>query len=147
VARNCVEDVRPLAEEKEIQLIQELPQELPQICGAPNRLQQVITNLLSNAIKFTPSQGMISLRLRDTEDGIQTEVTDTGIGISAAELPKIFDDFYRGGDLEKSGAGLGLAISRRIVEAHGGKIWAESPCPESGKGSKLTFTLPKVGSN
>ena len=143
VARNSIEDIRPLAEEKGIQLIEEWPEELPQIHGSPSRLQQVITNLLSNAIKFTSPQGMISFRLRETQDGIRAEVIDSGIGISAEDLPKIFDDFYRGGDLEKSGAGLGLSISRKIIEAHGGKIWAESPCPESGEGSKLTFTLPK----
>ncbi|MEE8318852.1 MAG: ATP-binding protein, partial [Dehalococcoidales bacterium] len=65
-------------------------------------------------------------------------------GISTEELPKIFDDFYRGVDREKAGAGLGLSIARRIVEAHGGKIWVESPNPEDKKsrGTRFTFTLP-----
>ena len=73
------------------------------------------------------------------------EVLDTGVGITAEDLPKIFNDFYRGGDREKSGTGLGLSIAKRIIEAHGGIIWAESPNPEddTGRGSKFTFTLSK----
>ncbi len=69
---------------------------------------------------------------------------DTGIGISPEELPRIFDDFYRGVRVNSTGAGLGLSISRKIVEAHSGRIWAQSPCPETGIGSKFTFTLPKA---
>ena len=67
-----------------------------------------------------------------------------GVGITAEELPMIFDDFFRGGDKEKTGTGLGLSIVKRVVEAHGGKIWAECPNPEDkeAKGSKITFTLP-----
>jgi signal transduction histidine kinase len=70
---------------------------------------------------------------------------DTGTGISTEDMPKIFDDFYRGSDREKAGTGLGLSIVSRVVEAHGGKIWAESPNPEDkkGRGSKFTLTLPK----
>jgi len=108
-------------------------------------VQQVITNLLSNAIKFTPERGEIKLRVAEREGDIQVEVLDTGDGIAAEDLPNIFNDFYRGGDKEKTGTGLGLSIAKRIVEAHGGKIWAESPNPEDKKarGSKFTFTLAK----
>lgn len=74
---------------------------------------------------------------------IVLEVMDNGPGITAEELPRIFDDFFRGKDAPAGGVGVGLSIVRRIVEAHGGRIWAESPCPESGKGAKFTFTLPK----
>ena len=81
--------------------------------------------------------------MRDTNEHIEVEVADTGIGISAEDLPKLFSDFYRGSRKEGAGAGLGLAIAKRIVEAYGGKIWAQSPCPETGAGSKFTFTLPK----
>ncbi|MFC1978290.1 sensor histidine kinase, partial [Chloroflexota bacterium] len=67
----------------------------------------------------------------------------TGVGISPEEQPLIFSDFYRGVRVDSTGSGLGLPISKKVVEAHGGKIWVESPCPESGTGSKFTFTLPK----
>jgi signal transduction histidine kinase len=103
----------------------------------------VFTNLLSNAIKFTPERGEIKLKVSQDGD-IKAEVMDTGEGIEAEELPKIFDDFYRS-DKEKGGTGLGLSIVKRIVEAHGGKIWAESPNPEdkSARGSRFVITLPK----
>lgn len=142
VVGNSVEDVRPLAEEKGLKLDIELPEEPLQIQGSPDRLQQVVTNLLGNAIKFT-EQGTVALKLEEEDDLVKLQVMDSGVGISAEELPYIFDDFYRGRGADRRGAGLGLSIARRVVEAHGGKIWAESPCPESGKGSKFTFTLPK----
>ena len=109
------------------------------------RLKQAITNLLVNAIKFTPEGGDVLVRIAEQEGGICVEIMDTGAGISAEEMPKIFDDFYRGGDREKAGTGLGLSIVRRVVGAHGGKIWAESPNPEDEKarGSKFTLTLPR----
>ncbi|TET39029.1 MAG: cyclic nucleotide-binding domain-containing protein [Dehalococcoidia bacterium] len=135
--------VQPLAEEKGVQLKVEVPQELPLVTGAPDRLQQVFTNLLGNAIKFTPEGGTVALKVGEEGDHILVEVIDTGIGISPEELPRIFDDFYRGLSVNSSGAGLGLSIAKKIVEAHSGKIWVESPCPESGTGSKFTFTLPK----
>jgi two-component system phosphate regulon sensor histidine kinase PhoR len=86
---------------------------------------------------------MVLVRMKEHENEIAVEVIDTGIGIPLDELPKIFDDFFRGKKAGKKGTGLGLSISKRIVEAHGGKLWAESPCVETGTGSKFTFTLPK----
>ncbi len=68
---------------------------------------------------------------------------DTGIGVPPQDLPKLFADFFRGSNVTAKGTGLGLSISKRIVEAHKGKIWVESPSPETGKGSKFSFTLPK----
>ncbi|MBA7617290.1 Adaptive-response sensory-kinase SasA [subsurface metagenome] len=135
--------IQPLAKDKELQLKVEVPEELPLITGAPNRLQQVFDNLLGNAVKFTPEGGTITLKVAEQDDHTLVEVIDTGIGISSEELPKIFSDFYRGIRVDAMGAGLGLSISKKIIEAHGGKIWVESPCPESGMGSKFTFTLPK----
>ena len=135
--------IQPLAEKKGLQLKVELPEKLPQISGAPNRLQQVFDNLLGNAVKFTPAGGTITMKVVEADDCILVEVTDTGVGFSPEDAPKLFTDFYRGVRVETSGAGLGLSICKKIVEAHGGKIWAESPCPESGIGSKFTFTLPK----
>jgi signal transduction histidine kinase len=72
-------------------------------------------------------------------------VMDTGVGIPPEDLPYVFDEFFRGRNVERTGAGLGLSIAKKIVEAHGGKIWAESPWTDDGKGSKFTFILPKSG--
>lgn len=142
VIESSVEDVRPLAKEKRLKLEIELPRDLPQIQGSASRLQQVVTNLLGNAVKFT-KRGTVSLKLKDEDETLRVEVMDTGVGIPAEELPYIFDDFYKGRSADRRSAGLGLSIARRIIEAHGGKIWAESPYPESRKGTKFTFTLPK----
>ncbi|MFC1903651.1 sensor histidine kinase [Chloroflexota bacterium] len=143
VVEDSTESVRVLAKDKKIGLHLEIPESLPELKASGVRLQQVITNLLTNAIKFTPEKGEIRLRATAEGGGVRVEVMDTGAGIAAEDSPKIFDDFYRG-DTEKAGTGLGLSIVKRIVEAHGGKIWAESPNPEdkSGRGSKFTFTLP-----
>lgn len=142
VVTKSVEDVRALAEEKEMELRVEVPKELPIIYAAPNRLQQVLNNLLSNAIKFTPEKGLVTLRVESTDEHFQVEVIDTGPGIPADELPYIFEAFFRGRDARTiKGTGLGLSIAKRIVEAHQGKIWAESPHAD-GKGSRFVFTLP-----
>ena len=143
VVENTRGVVQPLAEEKGVKLKIEVPEELPLVAAAPERLQQVFTNLMGNAVKFTPEGGTVTLKVNDTDDHIQVEVMDTGTGIPPEELPRIFDDFYRGAGVNSTGAGLGLSIARKIIEAHGGRIWAESPCPESGTGSRFTFTLPK----
>jgi len=145
VVKDSVETLRPLAEQKKLNVTLDLPQETPKTKGSATRLKQVITNLVGNAIKFTSSPGEISVRLEEDDGYLKVEVADTGEGISNEDLPKIFDDFYRGvaGDTAAKGAGLGLSISKMIVEAHGGRIWAESPCPETGSGTKFVFTLPK----
>ena len=142
VIGDCVDTMRPLAEEKGLQLDVEVPQELPAVLGTAGRLKQVMTNLLSNAIKFTSSGG-VTVSVRDDKDHLRIDVTDTGIGIPTEDLPKVFDGFYAGLNIEQRGAGLGLSISKRIIASHGGRIWATSPCPETGKGSRFTFLLPK----
>ena len=142
IIEDCVETMRPLAEKKNLQLVFEAPQELPIVLGSAGRLKQVITNLLSNAIKFTPSGG-VAVKVKDDKGHLQVDVIDTGIGIPTEDLPKVFDGFYKGLDMEQRGAGLGLSISKKIIEGHGGEIWATSPCPETGTGSRFTFILPK----
>jgi signal transduction histidine kinase len=142
VIEDCAETMRPLAEDKKLQLIVDIPQELPIVLGVADRLKQVVTNLLSNAIKFTTSGG-VTVRGKDEKDHVRVDVIDTGIGIPTEDLPKIFDGFYKGLDMEQRGAGLGLSISKKIIEGHGGKIWATSPGPETGKGTMFTFILPK----
>ncbi len=145
VVKESAENVGALAADKNIKLGTKVPVSLPKLEASGVRLKQAITNLLVNAIKFTPEDGDVLMRVTEHKGDIFMEIMDTGTGISAEDLPKIFDDFYRGSDREKPGTGLGLSIVRRVVEAHGGKIWAESPNPEDkkGQGSKFTMTLPK----
>jgi two-component system phosphate regulon sensor histidine kinase PhoR len=100
----------------------------------------VMMNLLYNAIKFTPPGGTITVSANPLEKDVEFSIQDTGEGISTEDLPRIFERFYKA-DRSRSGGGtgLGLAIARHIVEAHGGRIWAEST---EGKGSTFFFTLP-----
>jgi signal transduction histidine kinase len=142
VIRNCVQDQRTLAKKKGIKLKTEIPEQMPKIYGSSPRLQQVLTNLLNNAITYT-NEGTVTLAVKEIDDDIQIEIIDTGIGIPEEDLPRMFEDFYRGSNTETKGTGLGLSITKRIVEAHGGKIWVESPCPDSNTGSKFTFIIPK----
>jgi signal transduction histidine kinase/CheY-like chemotaxis protein len=144
VAASSISDVDNLAKQKGIVIRSNVPKELHNILGLPMRLRQVLTNLLSNAVKFTPGGGLVTVNSNETAEKIQLEVSDTGVGISPDELPKIFADFYRGMKVEAEGVGLGLAIAKKIVEAHGGTIWVESPDPETGKGTRFSFTIPKV---
>lgn len=142
VVKQAVVGLDRVARQKGLELKIELPETSPKITASSRRLQQVLNNLISNAINYT-HDGTVLVRMKEHENEIAVEVVDTGIGIPPDELPKIFDDFFRGKKAGKKGTGLGLSISKRIVEAHGGKLWAESPCVETGTGSKFTFTLPK----
>ncbi|MFC1939545.1 sensor histidine kinase [Chloroflexota bacterium] len=142
VVRNCLQEQRSRAKEKGVKVKVELPKALPKIHGSSPRLQQVITNLLDNAINYT-NEGTVSLRLKEMDNHIEVEVIDTGIGIPPEDLPRVFEDFFRASNVETKGTGLGLPIVRRIVEAHGGKIWVESPRPGSDAGCKFIFTMPK----
>jgi signal transduction histidine kinase len=141
IINNFVEEASSLAKQKGLEFSVDIAPRLPQINGSPSRLQQVIVNLVNNAINYT-KEGEITLRARKANDELIVEVTDTGCGIPPEEVPRVFEDFFRGSNTEARGTGLGLSISKRIIEAHGGKIWVESPCPETGKGSKFSFTIP-----
>ena len=142
VISSSLEGQRNLAEEKGINLKVELPEVLPPIRGSAPRLQQVITNLVNNAIRYT-SEGMVTVRVREQDKDLLIEVMDTGIGIPPNDMPRLFEDFFRASNVEIKGTGLGLSIVRRIVQAHGGKIWVESPCLETNTGCKFSCTLPK----
>ena len=144
VLQSSAGDVQGIVDKKKIQLINNVTTDLPSVMGMPKRLQQVTTNLLSNAVKFTPAGGSITVDSDVTPEAIQVSISDTGIGIPAAELPRVFDDFYRGMQMEAEGAGLGLAIAKKIIAAHGGKIWVESPVPDTGRGTRFNFTIPRV---
>ena len=142
VINHSLEGLDIVAKKKNLQLTEELPAQSPVIYGSSRRLQQVITNLTNNAINYT-NEGSINIKLTENADEIRVDVTDTGIGIPSKDLPRLFDEFCRGSNVEVKGSGLGLSISKRIIIAHGGKIWAESPLLEDGRGSKFIFTIPK----
>ena len=142
VVKSAVDGLDKMALQKGITLKIELSESLPKIHGAGRRLQQVVTNLVSNAINYS-HEGTVLVRVTDNTSDVRIEVIDSGIGIPPEDLPQLFKDFVRGSNVGIKGTGLGLSISKRIVEAHGGRIWAESPDPETHEGSRFTFTLPK----
>jgi PAS domain S-box-containing protein len=132
------------AKSKFIEFEKDVPNNMPEVNIDPDRITQVLINLIGNAVKFTPQNGKIIIKAgKLPESGkLEVNVTDTGVGISKADLPKIFDRFQQSGEREStdiSGTGLGLAIAKEIVKLHGGDIWAES---EKGKGATFSFTLP-----
>lgn len=143
VLRDISEIIQPQAEEKRINFRVEKDPEIKNIRADKIHLERVLINLLGNALKFTPENGEIGLKVYYNNNAIQFEVYDTGIGIEEKDLEKIFDEFYRADNpinREKKGTGLGLSLVKRIVEAHGGKIWVKS---KVGEGSKFFFTIPR----
>jgi two-component system phosphate regulon sensor histidine kinase PhoR len=132
--------VRLQAERAGLALRVNCPDDLAEVMADGSRVQQVVVNLLHNAIKFTPTGGVVTLSAEPYDGYICFTVEDTGIGISKEDLPRIFERFYKvDRSRTSSGTGLGLAIARHLVEAHGGRIWAES---EIGRGSAFHFTIP-----
>src|SRR5262249_37328117 len=129
----------------EVRISRELPARLH---ADPDRIREVVYNLLGNAFKFTPEGGVVGLDVEGDADWIHVIVSDNGPGISREDLPFIFEKYYRGSDKrsvrENEGAGLGLAISRGIVEKHGGRIWAET---NPGQGSQFVFRIPTGGAS
>jgi two-component system phosphate regulon sensor histidine kinase PhoR len=136
----AAERMRMQAERAGLTLEIECPDQLPRMHADPIRLEQVLVNLLHNAIKFTPPGGQVRVFGRQEKDAVCIGVQDTGVGISVEILPRIFERFYKADPSRAGGGtGLGLSIARHLVEAHGGRIWAES---ELGKGSTFYFTVP-----
>lgn len=134
----------PLAELRSIQVVQQIPPGVNALLDG-ERFGQVLTNLLDNALKFTPEGGAVTIRAGQHDDAIRIEVEDSGPGIAPSDLPRIFERFYKSDaarDRSASGdrgTGLGLAIAKHLVEAHGGRIWAESP---PGRGAVFIIELP-----
>ena len=123
----------------------EVPTDLPPVEADRERIHQVLFNLLDNAFRFTPSGGAVTVKAVRENGSCEVSVEDTGPGIPAEHLPLVFERFYRvdpSRSREDGGTGIGLAIARSVVEAHGGRIWAES---EQGHGSKFRFVLPLTG--
>ena len=133
--------MRVHAELKGVAVHTDLPDSLHPARANPEKVQRVLFNLIQNAIRHTPADGSVVIRAEPVADRIEIEVADTGDGIDAAERELVFGPFYRGGvnaSRTSDGAGLGLAVSRAIVEAHGGQIWlADSPA-----GTRVRFSLP-----
>ncbi len=143
ILKAAIEDIRPIAEAKEIEIESVLSSSVGLVSGDPGRLQQLIGNLLSNAVKFTPHEGRVEVRLYSTGNYAQIIINDTGIGISPDFLPYIFDRFRQADSTstrEHGGLGLGLAIVRHLVELHGGTVHAASE--GEGKGATFTVQLP-----
>jgi signal transduction histidine kinase len=139
---SAVEQADGSARKRGVRLTPQLPDQPLRIRHDPQRIGQVVTNLVLNAIKFTPKGGSVEVRLAPAGSGARIDVIDTGVGIDAAELPHVFERFYRGSQANEargSGSGLGLAIVRSIVDMHGGAITVES---QVGAGSRFTVTLP-----
>lgn len=142
VLEAAYERLKMQAERAGLTLVMNCPDNLPEISADLYRLQQVVVNLIHNAIKFTPDGGSVRITADLEGNSIRFSVLDTGKGISSADLPRIFERFYKADrSRSSSGTGLGLAIARHMVEAHNGKIWAESIV---GKGSTFSFSIPII---
>jgi signal transduction histidine kinase len=142
LAREVVETLQPMAQERSLLLEVHITATVVLIQVDRDKLIQIFTNLINNALKFTDSPGTVTVEVRQLEDGsIQTCIVDTGCGIPLEEQQTIFERFYRGqsSEMKNRGAGLGLAITKSLVELHGGSIWVVST---PGEGSRFCFTLP-----
>ncbi|MGZ3492552.1 MAG: sensor histidine kinase [Gemmatimonadaceae bacterium] len=139
IFREAAETLEPMAREKSIAFNVMAADDLPAVRADPARVQQVLSNLVGNALKFTPAGGSITLSGARTDGPVQCSVTDTGPGIPASQIPRLFGKFWQAKRGDGRGVGLGLAIARGIVEAHGGTIEVRS---ELGHGSVFSFALP-----
>ena len=138
------ERLRPQVERARLDLVFDLPAELPEVLVDRRQIEQVVINLVHNAIKFTPVDGQITLAARHQGDRVVVDVIDTGVGIAEGELARLFERFYKSDKARRSeGTGLGLAIAKHIMQAHGGDIFVES---RPGEGSRFSFSLLVGGS-
>jgi signal transduction histidine kinase len=139
---DVLESMQPQARSKNVSLKAIFSEDLPVIKAELVKIQRVLLNLVQNAIRHTPPNGSISLITKVAPQGVQVDIVDTGEGILAEDLPHIFEQFFRGEksrSRETGGAGLGLAIAKRIIEAHQGQIWVES---QADQGTRFSFILP-----
>jgi GAF domain-containing protein len=139
---NALTLIRERASRHGIKLHQSVDERLGEVTGDERKIKQILLNLLSNAVKFTPEGGRVDVDALPADGAVEISVSDTGIGIAPEDQETIFEEFRQVGTdyaQKHEGTGLGLTLTRKFVELHGGKIWVES---ELGKGSKFTFTLP-----
>jgi PAS domain S-box-containing protein len=141
VIGRVADSLRKSFQDRDLTLTLDIPPDLPEIFGDPGRIAQVLMNLLSNAAKYT-QQGGATVRVRQTDHALQIDVVDTGVGVSSEDQEMLFTRFFRADDTavrQQPGTGLGLNITKSLVEMHGGQVWVES---EPGVGSTFSFTLP-----
>ena len=135
--------LQPQFEEKGVNLELKVPTNVPTVLADEDRISQVLLNLVGNALQYTPSGGTVTISVEKQSSELLITIRDTGIGIATEHLPHLFTRFYR---VDKSrsraggGSGIGLTIVKYLVEAHGGRVWAESK--GTGKGSLFGFSLP-----
>jgi two-component system phosphate regulon sensor histidine kinase PhoR len=140
LVEEVIAQLSPQAERQKLTITRELAADLPPVPADRGRVRQVITNLAHNAIKFTPPGGKIKIITRTIEGSAVVDIADTGIGIPKEDLPHVFERFYKGDKARAGeGTGMGLAIAKHVIEAHGGNIRVES---EEGKGATFSFSLP-----
>ncbi|MFC2140248.1 sensor histidine kinase, partial [Candidatus Auribacterota bacterium] len=159
LVKECTVSLNTFFMNKNINLVMNTPKELPKVFADSDRMIQVVTNIVGNALKFTPEKGEIKITISNFNDNgtkstakeeknfVKVDIKDSGIGIQEKDRKKIFDRFYKSGNPESvsvKGTGLGLPITKKIIEMHGGNIWVES---ELGKGSNFIFTLPEKVDN
>jgi len=137
----AVDTQRPLASSSSLELRVDVDRDLPDIWGDRDRLLQVFENLIGNAIKFTTAGGCITIGAVSRDHEVHFRVADTGSGIAPENLPHVFDRFWQATSTNRQGAGLGLPITKGIVEAHGGRIWVEST---PSRGTTVSFTIPEA---
>jgi signal transduction histidine kinase len=143
VIRSCLRGLEAEAQARHVALTAQIDGDPPVVC-APEKVERVLFNLLTNALRHTPSDGAVAVVVEPLEKEVRVSVEDTGEGLPADSLRQVFDHFWRADRArtrEKGGGGLGLAIARGLVEAQGGRIWAENR-PEGG--ARVSFTLPKA---
>jgi signal transduction histidine kinase len=144
IASESLEEVRLSASQCDVQVRAAGPVEFKPIVAARRRLRQVISNLLANAIKFSPEGSRVVLSGRDEPDALIIQISDEGIGIPPEDQEHIFDDFFRASNVEDvRGAGLGLSIAKKIVDAHEGEITVESPYEPGKPGTRFTVRIPR----
>lgn len=143
VVQAAVDTLTPAAQERRVAVHIEVSDECPMLAADSHRMIQLLSNLIGNAIKYTGANGRVTISAQPRDDEVTVRVTDTGTGIPPEELPLVFDRFWQSKRTNRSGAGLGLAIARGIVRAHGGEITLDSTL---GKGTIVEFTIPRASS-
>jgi len=138
----AVEMAHELASLESITVSTEIHRPLPEVFASDIRLQQLILNLVSNSVRHTARGGRIIIRARREDDAVMVSVEDNGSGVAPEHLLHVFREFYKGDPESSEGTGLGLSISKRIVDMHHGDIRLESPVPETGEGTRVSFSIP-----
>jgi signal transduction histidine kinase len=141
LVESCLRGIEAEAQARGVRLEADVPRDLRALC-APEKVERVLYNLLTNALRHTPSDGSVAVFVHGLPDEVQVSVEDTGDGLDTEAAQRMFERFWRGDparSTSRGGAGLGLAIARGLVEAHGGRIWAEN---RDGGGARVSFTLP-----